>query len=289
MGALEGRVAIVTGGGRGIGRAHAHLFAAEGAQVLVNDVDPGAAAAVVAEIEAAGGGAAAPNVDDVTTWKGGESLVAAAIAAFGDLHVLINNAGYLRDRFIVNMSEEEWDSVIAVHLKGHFVPLHHAAVYWREQSAQGAPRRAAVVNTTSTSGLYGNPGQANYGAAKAGIAALTRIAAQELGRYGVRVNAVVPEARTRLTESAPGLSEIMKAPVDESRFDPWDPANVAPLVAWLGSESCEATGRILSVSGGTIEELTGWTRVDGITKDARWTIEELAGALPGLLDHQEKL
>jgi NAD(P)-dependent dehydrogenase (short-subunit alcohol dehydrogenase family) len=286
MGALEGRVTIVTGGGRGIGRAHAHLFAAEGAPVVVNDVDPDAATAVVAEIEASGG-VAVSSADDVTTWKGGESLVAAAVAAFGDLHVLINNAGYLRDRFIVNMSEDEWDSVIAVHLKGHFVPLRHAAAYWRERSNAGIELKAAVVNTTSTSGLYGNPGQANYGAAKAGIAALTRIAAQELARYGVRVNAVVPEARTRLTESAPGLSELMKPPEDE-RFDPWDPDNVAPLVGWLAAESCQATGRILAISGGTIEELTGWTKADGVTKDARWTIPELDEVLPGLLDHQER-
>jgi len=186
------------------------------------------------------------------------------------------------------MTEDEWDSVVAVHLKGHFAPLRHAAAYWRQQHKAGQRVRASVVNTTSTSGLFGNPGQANYGAAKAGIAALTRIAAAELGQYGVRVNAVVPEARTRLTESTPGLSEVMKAPADDSRFDPWDPANVAPLVAWLATESCPASGRILAISGGTIEQMTGWTRGENVTKDSRWTIEELADVLPQLLNYQER-
>ena len=288
MGALQGRVAIVTGAGRGIGRAHAHLFAAEGAAVVVNDVDGDAAREVAREIERDGGDALVSS-EDVTTWKGGESLIVAAVEGFGGVHVLINNAGYLRDRFIVNMTEDEWDSVIAVHLKGHFAPLRHAAAYWRRQAKAGRVVKASVVNTTSTSGLYGNPGQANYGAAKAGIAALTQIAAQELAKYGVRVNAVVPEARTRLTESAPGLSEVMKPPADGSAFDPWDPANVAPLVAWLATESCTATGHILAISGGTVELVTGWTRGDALTKDDRWTIEELTEVIPRLLNHEEKL
>lgn len=283
MGALDGRVAVVTGGGRGLGRAHALFLAAEGARVTVNDVDYDQAAGVVAEIAAAGGRAVA-CVDDVTTWGGGRDLVERTLDAFGDLHVLVNNAGHLRDRYIVNMTEDEWDSVIAVHLKGHFVPLRHAAAYWRERHHAGDRVAASVINTTSTSGLFGNPGQANYGAAKAGVAALTVIAADELGRYGVRVNAVVPEARTRLTEGTPGLSEIMRAPADDGRFDPWDPANASPLVGWLASTNCVYSGRILGISGGTIEELTGWSRSDGVTKDARWSIEELAEALPPLLD-----
>ena len=212
MGALDGRVAVITGAGRGIGREHALLFAAEGAKVVVNDLggsvdgsgdDRSAAEQVVAEIEAAGGQAVA-NDDDVADWEGGKRLIEAAIETFGDLHVLVNNAGILRDRVLINMTEQEWDSVIHVHLKGHFVPTRHAAAYWREQTKAGQPVHAAVVNTSSTSGLLGNPGQTNYGAAKAGIAAFTVIAAEELARYGVRVNAIAPAARTRMTESDPG-------------------------------------------------------------------------------------
>jgi NAD(P)-dependent dehydrogenase (short-subunit alcohol dehydrogenase family) len=207
MGALDGRVAIITGAGRGIGREHALLFAAEGASVVVNDLggavdgsgdDRSPAEQVVAEITSAGGTAIA-NDDDIADWDGGKRLVDAAVEAFGDLHVLVNNAGILRDRVLVNMTEEDWDSVIHVHLKGHFVPTRHAAAYWREQSKAGKEVRAAVVNTSSTSGLLGNPGQSNYGAAKAGIGAFTVIAAQELIRYGVRVNAIAPAARTSST------------------------------------------------------------------------------------------
>ena len=212
MGALDGRVAVITGSGRGIGREHALLFAAEGAKVVVNDLggsvdgsgdDRTAAQQVVDEITA-GGGQAIANGDDVTDWDGGKRLIDSAIEAYGDLHVLVNNAGILRDRVLVNMSEEEWDSVIHVHLKGHFVPTRHAAAYWREQTKAGKEVRAAVVNTSSTSGLLGNPGQSNYGAAKAGIGAFTTITAEELSRYGVRVNAIAPAARTRMTEQTPG-------------------------------------------------------------------------------------
>ena len=283
MGALDGRVAVITGSGRGIGREHALLFAAEGAKVVVNDLggsvdgsgdDRTAAQQVVDEITAAGGDAIA-NGDDVTDWEGGKRLVDAAIEAYGDLHVLVNNAGILRDRVLVNMSEDEWDSVIHVHLKGHFVPTRHAAAYWREQTKAGKEVKAAVINTSSTSGLLGNPGQSNYGAAKAGIGAFTTIAAEELSRYGVRVNAIAPAARTRMTEQTPGLSDIVQAPRDAAVFDSWDPANVSPLVAYLATEGCPATGKVYFVQGGEIRLFKPWTMTDTIEKDDRWTVAEL--------------
>ncbi|MDQ1360545.1 MAG: hypothetical protein QOJ44_922 [Acidimicrobiaceae bacterium] len=283
MGALDGRVAVITGSGRGIGREHALLFAAEGAKVVVNDLggsvdgsgdDRSAAQLVVDEITAAGGQAVA-NGDDVTDWDGGERLIDAAIEAYGDLHVLVNNAGILRDRVLVNMSEQEWDSVIHVHLKGHFVPTRHAAAYWREQTKAGKEVRAAVVNTSSTSGLLGNPGQSNYGAAKAGIGAFTTIIAEELTRYGVRVNAIAPAARTRMTEQTPGLSDIVQAPKDAAVFDSWDPANVSPLVAYLSTEGCPANGKVYFVQGGQIRLFQPWTMTDTLEKDDRWTVAEL--------------
>ncbi|HEY2565803.1 MAG TPA: SDR family oxidoreductase [Acidimicrobiales bacterium] len=283
MGALDGRVAVITGSGRGIGREHALLFAAEGAKVVVNDLggsvdgsgdDRTAAQQVVDEITAAGGEAIA-NGDDVTDWDGGKRLIDAAIEAYGDLHVLVNNAGILRDRVLVNMSEDEWDSVIHVHLKGHFVPTRHAAAYWREQTKAGKEVKAAVINTSSTSGLLGNPGQSNYGAAKAGIGAFTTIAAEELSRYGIRVNAIAPAARTRMTEQTPGLSDIVQAPRDAAVFDSWDPANVSPLVAYLATEGCPATGKVYFVQGGEIRLFKPWTMTDTIEKDDRWTVAEL--------------
>ncbi len=283
MGALDGRTAIITGAGRGIGREHALLFAAEGANVVVNDLgaavdgsgdDRSPAQQVVDEIVSAGGSAVA-NADDVCDWEGGRRLVQTAVEAFGDLHVLVNNAGILRDRVLVNMSEAEWDSVVHVHLKGHFVPTRHAAAYWRQQTKEGKEIRASVVNTSSTSGLLGNPGQSNYGAAKAGIAALTVIAAEELVRYGVRVNAIAPAARTRMTEQTPGLSDIVRAPADLATFDSWDPANVSPLVAYLATESCPATGRVFFVQGGQVRLFQPWTMTESIDKDDRWTVAEL--------------
>ncbi|MCU4183695.1 SDR family NAD(P)-dependent oxidoreductase [Acidiferrimicrobium sp. IK] len=292
MTSLDGRVAIVTGAGRGLGREYAKLLAAEGAKVVVNDRgsdmdgtggDPALAEAVAAEIRATGGEAVANN-DDVADWKGGQRLVRAAVETFGGLHVLVNNAGILRDRLLVNMSEEEWDSVIQVHLKGHFVPLRHAAAYWRELSKQHGPAGASVINTSSTSGLNGNPGQANYGAAKAGIAALTVIAAQELGRYGVRVNAIAPAARTRLTESTPGLGDMIAPPADEVRFDEWDPANVAPVVAWLAAETTPVSGRVFYVFGGDVQPMVGWSRAPGLEGPHRWSAEELAEQMPRVLE-----
>jgi NAD(P)-dependent dehydrogenase (short-subunit alcohol dehydrogenase family) len=291
MGALDGRVAIITGAGRGIGREHALLFASEGAKVVVNDLggamdgsgdDRTPAQQVVDEIKAMGGEAVA-NADNVADWEGGQRLINAAVETFGDLHILINNAGILRDRVIVNMTEEEWDAVIHVHLKGHFVPTRWAATYWREQSKAGKEVKAAVVNTSSTSGLIGNAGQANYGAAKAGIGSFTIIAAQELGRYGVRVNGIAPAARTRLTEATPGLGDIVAAPKDAGKFDVWDPANISPLVAYLSTESCPATGKMFFVQGGQIKLFQNWTMTEGIEKPDRWTVSELESEMKALV------
>jgi NAD(P)-dependent dehydrogenase (short-subunit alcohol dehydrogenase family) len=287
VGALEGRVAIVTGAGRGLGREHALLFAAQGAKVVVNDLggsvegagSSSAADEVVAEIKSSGGEAIA-NTDDISDWNGGKRLIDAAIDTFGDLHVLVNNAGILRDRVLINMTEDEWDSVVKVHLKGHFVPTRHAAAYWREQTKEGREVSASVINTSSTSGLLGNPGQSNYGAAKAGIAAFTVICAQELSRYGVRVNAIAPAARTRMTESTPGLADMVSAPKEDSAFDLWDPANVSPVVAYLATESCPLSGKVFFVQGGRVTLMQPWTMSTGLERKERWTIEELAELLP---------
>lgn len=292
MGALEGRVAIVTGAGRGLGRAHALLLASEGAKVVVNDMGGSVdgsgsagsspAASVVAEITAAGGCAIA-NFDDVADWEGAKRLVDTAVGELGGLHVLVNNAGILRDRVLVNMSEEEWDSVIRVHLRGHFAPTRHAAAYWRGRAKAGEEVKASVINTSSTSGLLGNPGQANYGAAKAGIAAFTVIVAQELSRYGVRVNAIAPAARTRMTESTPGLADIVQPPGDPQAFDVWDPANVSPLVAYLATESCEVTGKVFFVQGSKIRMFRPWTMEETIETSGRFSIAEISERIPELL------
>jgi NAD(P)-dependent dehydrogenase (short-subunit alcohol dehydrogenase family) len=291
MGALDGRVAIITGAGRGLGREHALLFAAEGAKVVVNDLGGGlhgeaeatsAAEQVVEEIKSFGGEAIAKH-DDVADWDGGARLVKSAVEAFGDLHVLVNNAGILRDRVLVNLSEEDWDSVMRVHLKGHFVPSRHAAAYWRERAKDGNEVKASIINTSSTSGLLGNIGQSNYGAAKAGIAAFTVIIADELGRYGVRANAIAPAARTRMTENTPGLSDVVAEPEDVSKFDVWNPANVSPLVAWLATENCPASGKVFFVQGGVIRLFQNWTMTETLEKGDRFTIDELEAGLPKLL------
>jgi NAD(P)-dependent dehydrogenase (short-subunit alcohol dehydrogenase family) len=284
MDALDGRVAIITGAGRGLGREHALLFASEGAKVVVNDLggdmhgeggDPSSAMQTVKDIEAMGGEAVV-NGDNVADWDGAQRMVQQAIDAFGDLHVLVNNAGILRDRVIINMTEAEWDAVIAVHLKGHFCPTRHAAAYWREQTKAGKEVQASIVHTSSTSGLFANPGQANYGAAKTGIATLSQICAKELSRYGVRSNAIAPAARTRLTEATPGLSDVVKAP-DEG-FDVWDPANVSPFVAYLATPGCPFTGETFLVQGGKVQRVQSWSPAEAIEKDDRWTVEELAAA-----------
>jgi NAD(P)-dependent dehydrogenase (short-subunit alcohol dehydrogenase family) len=288
MGALDGRVAIITGAGRGIGREHALLFAKEGATVVVNDLggsntgegaDIGPAQEVVAEITAAGGRAVA-NTDNIADWNGAKGLVQQAIDEFGRLDVLVNNAGILRDAFIAGMDESQWDSVITVHLKGHFSMLHHAAAYWKEQSKAGEQPIAAVVNTASGSGLtVPNAGQANYGAAKAAIAALTQIAAEELERYGVRVNAIAPIARTRLTLATPGMGALMVEPED-GQVDLFSPANIAPLVAYLATEKCPITGAVYAVQGGAISQLKGWHDVSTIETDGLWQIDDIAARLP---------
>ncbi len=284
-GSLAGRVAVITGGGRGLGRAHALLFAEEGAKVVVNDLgaapdgtgaDASAAQQVVDEITALGGEAIA-NTDDITDWDGGRRLIETAIDAFGELHVLVNNAGILRDRMLVSMTEADWDAVVNVHLKGHFVPTRWAAQHWRERAKAGEPVRASVVHTSSTSGLLGNPGQTNYGAAKAGIGAFSSICAQELGRYGVRSNCIAPAARTRLTEATPGLGDVVQPPKDG--FDIWDPANVSPLVAYLATAECPFTGGTFFVQGGAVKVMQPWRIGDGVERDDRWTVEELAAAL----------
>jgi NAD(P)-dependent dehydrogenase (short-subunit alcohol dehydrogenase family) len=286
MGALDGRVAIITGGGRGIGREHALLFASEGAKVVVNDLGGGpdgggggtpAAQAVVEEIAALGGEAVASR-HDVASWDDGKAMVDLAVEAFGGLDVLVNNAGILRDRALINMSESEWDDVVQVHLKGHFVPTRHAAAYWREEAKAGRTRQANIINTSSTSGLLGNPGQTNYGAAKAGIASFSQICAKELGRYGVRSNCIAPAARTRLTEATPGLGEMISAPVGD-QFDVWDPANVSPLVAVLATAECPFSGRTFFVQGGTVRLMESWRMAETVEQDDRWSVKELADAL----------
>ena len=288
MGALDGRVAVITGAGRGIGREHALLFAKEGARVVVNDLggdnagegsDSGPAHEVVDEITAAGGSAVA-NTANIATWDGAESVVRQAIDAFGRLDVLVNNAGILRDSFIAGMEESQWDAVIAVHLKGHFAMLRHAAAYWKAQSKAGDQPNAAVINTASGSGVtLPNPGQANYGSAKAAIAALTLIAAEELERYGVRVNAIAPIARTRLTLATPGMGTLMSEP-EEGELDLFSPANISPLVAYLATEKCPISGKVYAVQGGAISALRGWHDTETIETDGPWLIDDIAARLP---------
>ncbi|SUA76963.1 Putative short-chain type dehydrogenase/reductase Rv0148 [Nocardia otitidiscaviarum] len=292
MGALEGRVAVITGAGRGIGREHALLFAREGAAVVVNDLggsnagegsDAGPAQEVVNEIVAAGGRAVA-NTDSVADWQGAKNLVDQAVSEFGRLDVVVNNAGILRDSFIAGMDESQWDAVIAVHLKGHAAVLRHAAAYWKDQSKAGNQPAAAVINTASASGTtVPNAGQANYGAAKAGIAALTLVAADELARYGVRVNAIAPIARTRLTLATPGMGAMMAAEADaveEGGFDAFSPANISPLVAYLATEKCPITGKVFAVQGGAISELAGWHDVKTIETEGPWAVDDIANRLP---------
>jgi NAD(P)-dependent dehydrogenase (short-subunit alcohol dehydrogenase family) len=285
----EGRVVIVTGAGRGIGRAHALLFAREGAKVVVNDLgteadgqgrSQGPAGEVVESIRAMGGEAIA-NGEDVADFEGAGRLVKAALDTWGRLDVVVNNAGFLRDRMFVSTSEAEWDAVIRVHLKGHFCTSRHAAAYWREQSKAGKAVDARVINTSSGAGLQGSVGQSAYSAAKAGIAGLTLVQAAEMGRYGVAVNGIAPAARTRMTEAI--FAETMKKPEDGS-FDAMAPENVAPLVVWLGSaESKGVTGRIFEVEAGRISVADGWRRGPEIDKRARWEPDEVGASVRELL------
>jgi NAD(P)-dependent dehydrogenase (short-subunit alcohol dehydrogenase family) len=290
MGICDGRIVVITGAGRGIGRQHALEFASQGAKIVVNDLgaevdgtgsSAGPAGEVVDEIRGMGGEAVA-NGDDVSDYDGAGRLVQTAIDTFGGLDVLVNNAGILRDRMLVNMTIDEWDSVIRVHLRGTFAPTRHAVEYWRNRSKAGETNDARVINTTSPSGIYGNVGQTNYGAAKAGIASFTVIAAMELGRYGVTVNAIAPAALTRMTENlSMGAQSAAKKPEE---FDPLDPGNIAPLVVWLGSsESAAITGRVFNVLGGEISVAEGWVAGPGKDKKDRWDPAELGQVIPDLV------
>jgi len=288
MGALDGRVAIITGAGRGIGREHALLFASQGASVVVNDLggandgtgaDVGPAQEVVEEIRRSGGRAVS-NTDNVATWAGARALVEQAVDEFGHLDVLVNNAGILRDGFIAGLEESDWDDVINVHLKGHFGPMHFATQYWKDQTKAGEQIAGSVINTASASGTtMPNAGQSNYGAAKAGIAALSLVAADELERYGVRVNAIAPIARTRLTLATPGMGALFAAEPEEGEVDLLAPAQISPLVAWLATEKCPITGRVFAVSGGSVQQLRGWTAEHTTETDDAWTIETIAAAV----------
>jgi NAD(P)-dependent dehydrogenase (short-subunit alcohol dehydrogenase family) len=292
-GICDGRVVIVTGAARGIGRGEALEFGRQGAKVVVNDYGAdrhgtgrtsGPAQEVAAEIRAAGGEAIA-NGEDVADFEGAGRLVNAAIEHFGDLHVLVNNAGILRDRTLVNMEPAEWDEVIRVHLRGTFATSRHAAAYWRGRSKAGESLDVRIINTSSGSGLFGNPGQANYGAAKAAIASLTIIAAKELRRYGVSVNAIAPTGLTRMTEDRP-FAESARQLRDSgaAEFNPLDPDNVAPLVAWLGSgRSAGITGRVFNVVGGRIGVVEGWALGPEADKGKRWDVAELDDVVPDLL------
>ncbi|MDX8049671.1 SDR family oxidoreductase [Lentzea sp. BCCO 10_0798] len=274
------RVVIVTGAGRGIGRAHALAFGAAGARVVVNDLS----AAVAGEVADLIGPRAVVNTDDVGTWAGAKRLVDTAVSEFGGLDVLVNNAGIVRDRMVVGCSEDEWDEVVRVHLKGHFATLHHAAVHWRAVHKAGGAVSGRVINTSSGAGLFGSVGQANYSAAKAGIASLTLVAAAELARYGITVNAIAPAARTRMTEAT--FADMMAAP--EDGFDAMAPENVSPLVVWLGSEEAgDVTGRMFEVDGGRVCVVHGWQRGPEIDKGERWSPEELGGVVRKLIadDH----
>jgi NAD(P)-dependent dehydrogenase (short-subunit alcohol dehydrogenase family) len=283
MPSLEGKVAIVTGAGRGIGRGHALALAEAGARVVVNDLgaslagegtDSTPAQSVVNEIVAAGGEAVA-NYDDVSDFAAAEHMIQRAIERYSGLDILVLNAGILRDRMLVNMTEEEWDAVIAVHLKGHFAPLRHAAAYWRERSKTGESLRARVISTSSPSGVFGNVGQANYGAAKAAIAGLTLIAAQELHRYGVTVNCIAPNARTRMTEETFG-----DLPAPEAGFDPLDPGNMAPLVVALCADDAQdITGQCFFVWGGSVNVLRPWDAGELLASDERWDADALLAEL----------
>jgi NAD(P)-dependent dehydrogenase (short-subunit alcohol dehydrogenase family) len=284
MGALDGRVSIITGAGRGIGREHALLFAAEGAQVVVVDTgadvtgigdDPTVAQAVADEITAAGGAAIASSAN-VATMAGATSVRDLALDVFGDIHVVVNNAGVLRDKMFANMAEEDWDAVIDGHLRTTFCMSRVACGRWRDENKAGNAVNGAIVNTTSTSGLIGSVGQTNYGAAKAAIASLTMILAMEAQRYGVRVNAVSPAARTRMTADSPGTKDLVKAPDDPAEFDVYAPHHISPVVAYLATADCPLTGRVFMVKGGDIRPFVPWQRMPWVATQKDFTVAEVA-------------
>lgn len=281
-GICAGRVVIITGAGGGLGAAHARVLAAEGASVIVNDINAAAAAAVVDEITSAGGKAAV-NTSDITHYDDSLKAVTQAIETFGDLHAVVNNAGVNRDRMFASMTEQEWDTIMAVHLKGHFCISSHAVHYWRGLSKEGKAVDARIINTSSGAGLQGSIGQSNYAAAKAGIAALTLNQAAELGRYGITANAVTPAARTGMTTAVPEMAQRMAKPEDDS-FDYWAPENVSSLVAWLVStQSAQVTGRVFEAEGGKISIADGWRSTEGVDKGARWEPAEVKEAIAQLL------
>lgn len=279
----EGRVVIITGAGGGLGAAYAQAFAAEGAKVVVNDINLSAAQVTVDAIKAAGGDAIANN-SDITNYADSENAVRQAVDTYGDLHVVVNNAGICRDRMFASLSEADWDAVIAVHLKGHFCISSHAVHYWRDQSKSGKKVDARIINTSSGAGLNGSVGQSNYAAAKGGIASLTLNQSAELRRYGITANCLAPSARTSMTEEV--FADMMKKP-EQGGFDFFDPANVAPLVVWLGSpESSLITGRVFEVQGGKICIADGWRTTEGVDKGARWEPAEIGDAMEILLSKE---
>lgn len=287
MAICDGRVVVITGAGRGLGRAHALAFAAHGAAVVVNDIgtsltgeghDKSPADEVVAEIIANGGRAVA-NDDDISDWDGAGRMIAQAIDVFGGLDTLVCNAGIVRDRMIVNMSLAEWDDVMRVHLRGMFCPVRHAVDHWRAMSKSGQPVAARIVTTSSGAGLFGSVSQANYSAAKAGIAAFTLVAAAELSRYDIGVNGIAPSARSRMTEEA--FAEMMRAPT--TGFDAMDPANVSPLVVWLGSASCDVTGRMFEIAGGQLSVADGWQHGVVFDKSAMFAPDEIGALVTDLV------
>lgn len=287
-GILEGRVAIVTGAGRGLGREHALELARQGAKVVVNDlgttlsgdgISEGPAQDVVNEIESLGGEAVA-NGADVADFAQAQAMVQQAIDTFGRLDILVNNAGFVRDRMLVNAEEDEWNAVLRVHLNGHFAPLRHAAAHWRQEAKEGRQPVARVINTSSGAGLQGSVGQAAYSAAKGGIASLTLVAAQELGRYGVQVNAIAPSARTRMTEGP--FADAMAAP--EDGFDRMHPGNVSPIVAWLASEDCTITGRVIEIEGGRVCVEEGWNHGPALDLGRRWEAAEVGDKVRTLIE-----
>ncbi|HEY6610453.1 MAG TPA: SDR family oxidoreductase [Pseudomonas sp.] len=285
MGICAGRTVIITGAGGGLGRAYALAFAAEGANVVVNDIRQSAAEDVAGEIRAVGGQAIA-NADDITRLDSAQRIVDAALAAFGEVHVLVNNAGILRDRMFLSLSEEDWDLVMQVHLKGHFCLANILGRRWRDQAKAGNPVDARIINTSSGAGLQGSVGQSNYSAAKGGIAALTLVQAAELARYGITANALAPAARTSMTETA--MPDVVKKPEDGS-FDAWAAENVAPLVVWLGSaQSRHVSGQVFESQGGRISLGDGWRT--GVTRDkgARWLPEEIGAAIDAILAEAPK-